>query len=311
MVERARARDEIAHQALHDTLTGLPNRALLLDRLRLALVRSRRASALTGVLFVDLDRFKVVNDSSGHEAGDRLLVEVARRLDGVLRSGDTIARLGGDEFVILCEALEHEREALHLAERVQLHLLSPFELSAGEQHLITASIGIAVAQASETDAEGLLRDADAAMYRAKDLGRARHELFDDAMRDRVLGRLRTERALGRALDRDELRLHYQPIVSLDDRHIEGVEALVRWEDPERGLVAPGEFIPVAEESGLILRVGAWVMGEACRQAARWRRELGDRAPLPVNVNLAARQLGPGEPARDSETGALGSQPRPA
>jgi len=276
VVERSRAREQITHQGLHDGLTGLPNRLLFLDRLTGALARSSRRGALTAVLFIDLDRFKVINDSSGHRVGDRVLVEVASRLDTAIRPGDTIARLGGDEFVILCENLEDEREALRVAERLQLQLLRPFNAQEGERHVVTSSIGVAIG-AADTDAEALVHDADVAMYRAKDLGRARHELFDAAMRDRVLGRFRTERALRRALDRGELRLHYQPIVRLADRtHGEGVEALIRWEDSERGLVSPAEFIP---------------LGEACRQAAAWRSEIGDGAPLPINVNLSARQLG--------------------
>jgi len=290
VAERMQARDEIAHQALHDPLTGLPNRALLLDRLHSALARSARSRALTGVLFVDLDRFKVVNDSLGHAEGDRLLIEAARRLERSLRPGDTVARLGGDEFVVLCEELQQESEALRLAERLHLELLTPFALEGDEQHLATASIGVALGGRGEVEAEALLQNADAAMYRAKDLGGGRHELFDETMRERVFERLRTESALHHAIDHGELRLHYQPMVSLDDGSSHGVEALVRWEDPERGLVPPGQFIPMAEESGMILRIGNWVLREACRQAASWRAELGDDAPLPVNVNLAARQL---------------------
>jgi diguanylate cyclase (GGDEF)-like protein len=288
--ERAHAQEELTHHALHDTLTGLPNRMLLTDRLELALARARRAQSLTGVLFLDLDRFKDVNDRSGHQAGDELLVEAARRLDGGIRGGDTIARLGGDEFVVLCEDLSHEGEALDLAERLQRLMLRPFGLASGEDHMVTSSVGIAVCGSGQTDAESLLRDADAAMYRAKALGGARHELFNEAMRDRVVERLRTKRALDRALASDELRLHYQPIVSLDGRGTHGVEALVRWEDPEEGMRSPGDFIPVAEESSLILRIGEWVIAEACRQAATWRRNPDTRDLLPVNVNLAARQV---------------------
>ena len=290
VAERMRARDQIAHQALHDPLTGLPNRALLLDRLRSALARSSRSPSLTGVLFIDLDRFKVVNDSLGHAEGDRLLVEAAQRLDRALRPGDTVARLGGDEFVVLCEELEQESEALRLAERLHRELLMPFTLVGEERHLITASIGVALARVGEADPEALLQNSDAAMYRAKNQGGGRHELFDETMRARVFERLRTERTLHHAIDHDQLRLHYQPMVSLYDRSRHGVEALVRWQDPERGLVAPDQFIPLAEESGLILQIGNWVLREACRQGARWRAELGRAAPLPVNVNLAARQL---------------------
>ncbi len=288
--ERVGAQEELSHHALHDGLSGLPNRVLLVDRLRLALARAARSSALTGVLFIDLDRFKDVNDRCGHQAGDEVLIEASARLDAGIRGGDTIARMGGDEFVVLCEDLSHEGEALVLAERLQRLVLTPFQLGSGEQHLLTASIGIAVAGPDDADPESLLRDADAAMYRAKDLGGARHELFNEAMRDRVLDRLRTERALGRALEQGELRLHYQPIVSLDGRQTEGTEALVRWQDPELGMRSPAEFIPVAEKSSLILRLGEWVIGEACRQAALWRADGRHNELLPVNVNLAARQL---------------------
>jgi len=202
VVERTRAQEEIAHQALHDGLTGLPNRVLLLDRLERALARSGRSAGLSGVLFVDLDRFKVVNDSYGHGVGDRVLIEVASRLDAAVRPGDTVARLGGDEFVILCEELENESEALRVAERLELNLLAPFQLEGGDEHVLTSSIGLAIGHPWATDAESLLRDADAAMYRAKDLGRARHELFDGAMRDRVLAR-HADRARAHARGRPE------------------------------------------------------------------------------------------------------------
>ena len=262
-----RARDQIAHQALHDPLTGLPNRALLLDRLRSALARSARSPSLTGALFIDLDRFKVVNDSLGHSEGDRLLIEAARRLDRALRPGDTVARLGGDEFVVLCEELEQESEALRLAERMHLELLAPFSLAGDDQYVMTASVGVALARRGELDAEALLQNADAAMYRAKGLGGGRHELFDKPMRERVFERLRTERTLHHAIDHDQLRLHYQPMVSLGDRGLRGVEALVRWQDPDRGLILPGQFIPLAEESGLILDIGS---GSCARPAGRER-----------------------------------------
>jgi diguanylate cyclase (GGDEF)-like protein len=289
--ERARAQEELSHHALHDALCGLPNRALLVDRLELALARGRRSSSLTGVLFIDLDRFKDVNDGAGHHAGDEVLVEVARRLDEGIRGGDTIARMGGDEFVVLCEELSQEGEAVELAERLQRLVMRPFRIASGQEHLLTASIGIALCEAGASDPEAILRDADVAMYRAKDLGGARHELFNAALRERLTHRLRIERALVRALEDDELRLHYQPIVSLDGRRTEGVEALVRWEDPEKGLRSPAEFIPIAEQSSLILRVGSWVVDEACRQAAVWRADPATRHLLPVNINLAARQLG--------------------
>jgi diguanylate cyclase (GGDEF)-like protein len=290
VVERSRAREDMAHHALHDALTGLPNRALLLDRLALVLARARRRDTQTGLLFINLDRFKLINDGAGHSCGDMALNEAARRLGGGVRSGDTVARLGGDEFVVLSEELASEREALELAERVQLLLVPPFDLGLASEYLVSASIGIAISASGDRDSETLLRDADVAMYRAKELGGARHELFNEQTRERVLRHVHTQRAVARALDRDELSLRYQPIVSLGDGAAEGVEALVRWEDPDRGTRPPAEFIPLAEESALILRIGEWVLGESCGQAARWRAELGEQAPLPVNVNLAARQV---------------------
>jgi diguanylate cyclase (GGDEF)-like protein len=289
MVERLRTRDEMTHSALHDGLTGLPNRVLLLDRLDLALVRAARRSVLTGLLFIDLDGFKAVNDTAGHHVGDSLLKEAARRLDDGLRKEDTVARLGGDEFVVLCEDLRHEREAVELAERLQRIMLRPFDIQE-QEHLITASIGIAIARPGDSDAEALLQEADAAMYKAKGAGRARHELFSEAMRDHVIERMRVERALGKALEDGSLSLHYQPIVSLDGRRAEGVEAFVRWEDPERGIQRPADFLPIAEESTLILRIGEWVLREACRQAAEWRAQSGYEHMLPISVNLATRQL---------------------
>jgi diguanylate cyclase (GGDEF)-like protein len=289
VVERMRAREAMTHSAMHDGLTGLPNRVLLLDRLELALIRAARRSVLTGLLFIDLDGFKAVNDGAGHHIGDLVLQEAARRLDDGLRKEDTVARLGGDEFVILCEDLRHEREAVELAERLQRIMLRPFDIE-DQEHLITASIGIAIARPGDGEAEALLQEADAAMYKAKSAGRARHELYSGAMRDLVIERMRIERALATALEDGTLSLHYQPIVSLDGRRSEGVEAFVRWEDAERGIQQPADFLPIAEESTLILRIGEWVLREACRQAAEWRAREGYEHMLPVSVNLATRQL---------------------
>jgi len=299
VVERIRAQELIAHQALHDALTGLPNRLLFRDRLGLALARAERRGLFVAVLFMDLDGFKIVNDSLGHAAGDQLLSDVADRLTANLRASDTLARLGddeftlarfgGDEFIVLCEELATEDQTVRVAERVQRALLDPFFLE-GEEYVVTASIGIVLASGADHDAESLLRDADTAMYRAKERGPGHYELFDESLRNRALERLGTERALRGALETGELRLHYQPIVSLDSGSILSVEALVRWQHPERGLVPPGEFIPIAEKSPLILQIGAWTLREACEQACRWRARFGDRAPLPVGVNLSARQL---------------------
>jgi diguanylate cyclase (GGDEF)-like protein len=287
-VERKRVEVELAHQALHDALTGLPNRGLFLDRLAQALTRLGRHSSTLAVLFCDLDRFKVVNDSLGHGAGDLLLVDVARRLEYVLRAGDTAARFGGDEFVILCEDIVGAHQAIAIAERVSAALAAPFVLGEDEAFVRT-SIGIAMATGQESRPEALLRDADAAMYRAKERGGGVYEVFDDDMRARAVKRLETENALYRALERGEFILHYQPQVALATGAVSGMEALVRWQHPERALVAPGEFIGAAEETGLILEIGAWALREACEQLARWNVPGRSGSPLTMSVNLSARQ----------------------
>lgn len=289
ITERKQAEERMAHDALHDPLTGLPNRALFLDRLTLALTRLERHPSSLAVLFLDLDRFKVVNDSLGHRVGDELLVAVARRLRDAVRPGDTVARLGGDEFTILCEGMASELEASNLARRIAEVLRPPITVASGEV-FTTASIGITLSNRSDDRPDNLLRDADAAMYAAKERGRDRHELFDQALRHRASTRLRLENDLRRGIERGELRLLYQPSVRLDTGAVSGVEALVRWEHPERGLVAPGEFIPLAEETGLIVPIGSWVLEEACRQAERWRALRPGQPPLLTTVNLSARQL---------------------
>jgi diguanylate cyclase (GGDEF)-like protein/PAS domain S-box-containing protein len=286
--ERQATEDDIRHRALHDGLTGLPNRVLFLDRLQQALARMRRRSTLSAVLFLDFDRFKLVNDSMGHKVGDELLAAAAPRLKQALRSSDTVARFGGDEFAILLEDIAGEHDAIDSAERIASVFTRPFVL-AGQEHFVTTSIGIALAEGGEL-AEDLVRDADAAMYRAKDRGRARYELFDEVMRGRAMSRLRVENDLRRALERDELRLIYQPVVSLRDDSIVSVEALVRWQHPLRGTVQPADFVPVAEESGLIEPIGRWVLEHACRQAAKWYHARPDAAPLSMSVNLSAVQL---------------------
>jgi diguanylate cyclase (GGDEF)-like protein/PAS domain S-box-containing protein len=287
-LERQATEDRIRHRALHDPLTGLPNRVLFLDRLEHALMRLERHGTMAAVLFLDLDRFKLINDSLGHQVGDELLAAVAPRLQQVLRASDTVARFGGDEFGILLEDIREEHGAIEMAERIAGVFARPFAL-AGSDHFVTTSVGIAIARGGER-AEGLIRDADAAMYRAKERGSARYELFDQAMRDRAIVRLRIENELRRALARDELRLEYQPVVSLADGSIVSVEALVRWQHPERGLVAPSEFIPVAEEAGLIEPIGRWVLEQACRQAAQWHHECPGGAPVGISVNLSAKQF---------------------
>ena len=281
-IERKRAEVELAHQAMHDALTGLPNRALFYDRLGQALNRGGRQGTAVAVLFLDLDRFKLVNDSLGHSAGDKLLVAVAERLAGVLRAGDTAARFGGDEFVILCEDVNGERQAIAIAERIASELEAPFVIDSDEVFAHT-SVGIALAAEPGARPEALIRDADAAMYRAKERGGGVYEVFDDAMRERAVRRMATENALHRALDRGEFVMHYQPIVQMATGALYGVEALARWQHPERGLVMPGEFIEAAEETGLIIALGAWAFDTACRQSAAWDGK------VMMSVNLSARQ----------------------
>jgi diguanylate cyclase (GGDEF)-like protein/PAS domain S-box-containing protein len=287
-IERQSTEDRIRHQALHDPLTGLPNRALFLDRLEHALSRLPRRQSLAAILFLDLDRFKLVNDSLGHQVGDELLAAVAPRLKRAVRTSDTVARFGGDEFGILLEDISAEHDAIEMAERIAATFTRPF-LLAGSEHFVTTSIGIALARGGELAAE-LIRNADAAMYRAKERGSARYEVFDEAMRDRAMARLLVESDLRRALEREELRLEYQPLVSLRTREIVSAEALVRWDHPLKGLIGPTEFIPVAEENGLIEQIGRWVLEDACRQGARWYRSRPDDVPIGISVNLSAAQL---------------------
>ncbi|HEX2063279.1 MAG TPA: EAL domain-containing protein, partial [Acidimicrobiales bacterium] len=288
VTERWRAQQALAHQAMHDSLTGLANRALFLDRVSHSLDRLVRQPGNAAVLFLDLDRFKDINDSLGHDAGDQVLVAVARRLENVLRRSDTVARFGGDEFTIFCEDLEAESHAVTLAERVDEALSVPLEVE-GRDISITTSIGIAYAR-GKVNGEDLLRDADMAMYRAKQEGRARYALFDPDMHAAATQRLETANALRTAIKNQELRLHFQPQVSLAGGGLIGVEALVRWQHPVTGLVWPGEFIPVAEESNSIIELGRWVVDEACRQVAEWDAAAPGVGPLGVSVNISARQL---------------------
>jgi diguanylate cyclase (GGDEF)-like protein/PAS domain S-box-containing protein len=286
ITERAQYEERLSQQAFHDALTGLPNRALFQDRLEHAL---RQRGQTVGLLFVDLDHFKVVNDSLGHDAGDQLLCDVAQRLAGCLRDGDTLARLGGDEFTVLMPDIADAQVAEAVASRIESRLEPPFELP-GQSVFVTASIGIATGVALHDRSEALLRDADAAMYEAKAGGRARHAVFDPTMHTRAVTRLAIETDLRRAIDSDQLELHYQPIMWLEGNQIVGAEALVRWRRPDGTLVPPGEFIPVAEETGLIRPIGRWVLHEACRQLARWRSDLPQAAGLAMSVNISARQL---------------------
>jgi diguanylate cyclase (GGDEF)-like protein/PAS domain S-box-containing protein len=283
---RKEAEAQLAFAATHDPLTDLPNRTLFLDRLSMALARAARQSGAVGVLLFDLDRFKVVNDSIGHAAGDQLLMQVARRLGDVVRPGDTVARLGGDEFIMVCESLNGEIDAIGIADRVAEVLTEPFGLDEAEVS-VTASIGIAVATDASRDPAMLVRDADAAMYRAKERGRSRWELFDEDLRTHAVQRLSVETSLRRAVERGELCVHYQPIVATADGSMVGAEALLRWNDPERGLIEPSEFIGIAEESGLIVPIGRLVFTEVARLVAH----ADGSAPPTVTVNLSARQLG--------------------
>ncbi|HEU4657096.1 MAG TPA: EAL domain-containing protein [Capillimicrobium sp.] len=278
------------HQALHDPLTGLANRTFLRGQLDQALAGSRRDRASVALLLLDVDRFKLVNDTIGHSAGDTVLCEVADRLRALVRGGDIAARLGGDEFVVACAGVTDERDVAALAERIVAAFADPFHAGGRSWHL-AASVGVALGGDGAT-ADELLRDADLAMYRAKDHGGGRYEIFDNAMRARVVQRLGLEAALHAAVERGELTLHYQPIVSLAAGELEGFEALLRWEHPERGLVGPDEFIAIAEDTDLILPIGHWVLRTACEQIAAWNAACPDRPPVRVRVNLSPRQITP-------------------
>jgi diguanylate cyclase (GGDEF)-like protein/PAS domain S-box-containing protein len=286
------AAEALSKLALHDPLTALPNRTLFMDRLGQALCRLDRRDRVLAVLFVDLDRFKSINDRLGHAAGDEVLLAVSGRLREVLRPDDTVARLGGDEFVVLCEDLEDDRAALKVAERVLAALDRP--VVCGDQEVVSsASIGIALTRRSDATPDALLRDADMAMYRAKETGRHRIEVFDNTARLRTQARIQTAEELRQAVDSDQLRVVYQPIVQLGQAIPSGVEALVRWQHPRRGLLTPAEFIQLAEDTGLVVPLGAWVLRQACRDLTRVLDQGGFGAPLSplvVSVNLSARQL---------------------
>ncbi|QIN84352.1 EAL domain-containing protein [Rubrobacter tropicus] len=297
VTERKNLEDSLAHRALHDGLTGLPNRALLTDRLVHALSRVGRENGsesgeTVGVLFLDLDNFKHVNDSLGHGAGDGLLVEVAARLTSCVGPGHTVARLGGDEFVILLEGLENEELAQEVAGRIARELRPPFSLD-GREVFVTASVGVAigkVGKGGQEDPQNLLRSADVAMYTAKERGKDRHVVFETSMDGRSERRLTLEAGLRYALEREELGVLYQPVVRLADGRDAGAEALVRWRHPQRGVVPPAAFIPLAEETGLIIGIGEQVLREACARAREWRDLLKGGGTPTVWVNLSARQF---------------------
>jgi len=289
ITERKSLEEQLHHQAFYDPLTGLPNRALFMDRLERASTRANRRGSGVAVLFVDLDTFKIINDSLGHKAGDELLKAVAERVKSCLRPEDTAARLGGDEFTILAEDVASMGEGVQIAERIAEVLQPPFTLEEQEV-FITTSIGIALNISTQERAEELLRHADLAMYRAKHRGKARYEMFEPNMSTEALRRLQLENALRRALERGEFKVYYQPIVTLEDARIVAAEALVRWEHPRRGLLLPEEFLSVAEDTGLIVQIGEGVLREACHQVRAWQQRYPTILPLTVSVNLSPRQL---------------------
>jgi diguanylate cyclase (GGDEF)-like protein len=288
ITERKHAEDKILHQAYHDGLTRLPNRVLFKDRLEQSLAFARRMQhKKVALLFIDLDRFKLVNDSLGHAAGDQLLQQVAERLRGIVRQSDTLARLGGDEFTILLPDVDHVEEAMLVAEKVLAAMKQPFALG-GRDIFVSASIGISMYPDDGADVDVLMKHADTAMYRVKKQGRNGFHLYTQALDERSLRRLELENQLHQALAREQLVLHYQPQFDLATGRIRGVEALMRWQHPELGFVSPAEFIPLAEESGLIVPIGAWLLETACRQARTWRD--AGYSDLVMSVNLSVRQF---------------------
>ncbi len=292
ITERKMAEEQLLHDAFHDALTELPNRALFMNRLKHAIDASkRRREYHYAVLFIDLDRFKVINDSLGHVVGDQLLIAVSKRIKGFLRPTDTVARLGGDEFAILLEDIQDDRDAVHIARRIKNDLPLPFTIM-GYETFTSASIGIALSSAGYERPENLLRDADIAMYQAKANGKARYEIFDEAMHAHTISRLQTETALRKAIENQEFVLHYQPIQSLQTGRVTGFEALIRWQHPEKGLIYPDHFIDIAEETGLIIDIGQWVIGEVCRKAAQWKKAYPKGPRFTVNLNLSSNEFTP-------------------
>ena len=287
--DRKAAEELIHHAAFHDALTGIPNRTLFADRLSMAIERAKRTLDFRfAVIFLDLDRFKVVNDSLGHDSGDKLLIDLSRRLEKCVRSVDTVARLGGDEFAILLDGIATIVEATEIADRIQNCLKEPFDFD-GEKFFTTASMGIACSSQGYDRPEDILRDADTAMYRAKASGKARHELFDSQMHTRALQALTIENELRRALENGDIQPYYQAIVSLSTGEIAGFEALARWVHPERGLISPADFIPLAEECGLIVPIGQSMLSQSCNQGAAWQKQF-DRPDMTMSVNLSGKQF---------------------
>jgi diguanylate cyclase len=286
-IERKQSERSLEHKATHDPLTGLPNRVLFMDRLTHALAWARRHDTTFAILFIDLDKFKLINDSLGHETGDQVLIEVGCRLDDALRSSDTAARYGGDEFIVLCEDIKDDQQAIRIAQRIIDSLEAPLSLDS-DNTFVTASIGVVVAGSdSNADPEMLIREADSAMYRAKKRG-VRCELFDNDLRARVAERREIERDLREAIEKQQFRVLYQPQVDLRSGKVVGVEALVRWDHPQRGLLSPADFLSLAEETGLIVPIGNWVLEESLRQAEIWRSARPD-SDFQISVNLSAPQ----------------------
>ena len=311
ITDRKKAEEQLQRQAFYDPLTDLPNRALFLDRLHHLFQRARRSlgSPQFAVLYLDLDRFKGINDSLGHQAGDELLIATARRLERCLRPGDTLARLGGDEFTVLLDDVRSERDATGVAERIHQEMAAPLKIR-GAEVFSSVSVGIALSSTGHECPEDMLRDADTAMYRAKAGGRASHQVFDGDMHRRAVSSLRLETDLRRALERHEIVPYYQPVVDLETCTVVGFEALARWRHPSRGVLLPDLFVPVAEETGLVVELGAWMLGEACQQAREWQQKHPLLAALGISVNVSGRQLSQGSVASDVERvlGATGLDP---
>jgi diguanylate cyclase (GGDEF)-like protein len=289
-VQLQESKDHFRHAAFHDALTNLPNRSLLAENLKFVIERAKQHEDYQfAVLFLDLDRFKNVNDSLGHSIGDQLLIAMARRLEHCIREVDMVARLGGDEFAILLDGITNSSEVTNMARRIQEKLQSPFNLS-GHEVFTTTSIGIAMSSTGYDHPEAMLRDADTAMYRAKAQGKACYEVFDKGMHARAVYLLKMENDLRRAIDREELRVHYQPIVSLENGQLAGFEALLRWQHPERGFISPADFISLAEDTGLIVPIGMWILKEACQQLSKWQWKSPATRNLFMSVNLSSKQV---------------------
>jgi diguanylate cyclase (GGDEF)-like protein len=287
VTQRKEAEEKLVYLAHYDGLTGLPNRTLFFDRLSHTLAQAERRGRLAAVMFLDLDRFKVVNDTLGHAVGDDLLRQVAQRLSACTRTGDTVARFSGDEFVLIVNDLHGPEDARHIAQKVLLAFAVPFSVG-GHEIFVSTSMGISMYPSDSADEQALLKDADTAMYRAKESGRNNFQFYTREMNARALYRLNLENSLRHALERNEFRLHYQPKACLHSGRVTGLEALLRWERPGHGLVSPGDFVPLLEDTGLIVPVGEWVFAEACRQLQAWRK--AGREPVSIAINISARQF---------------------